>query len=114
MKTKFACVVLTCVVLSVSGCGSRPQNLINGNPEKLIVGKWEAAGSSGIITAEFSKDGKANLTMFGQTLQGTYKMNGDDELEWTLNGKTTKCKVKVTATELEVTSEGKTVNYKKV
>jgi hypothetical protein len=41
-------------------------------------------------------------------------MNGDDELEWTLNGKTTKSKVKVTATTLVVTSEGKTVTYKKV
>src|SRR5437899_12995057 len=114
MKTRFAFVVLTCVVLSMSGCGSSPQNLINGNPEKLIVGKWEATGSSGIITAEFSKDGKANLTMFGQTLQGTYKMNGGDELEWTLNGKTTKSKVKVTATELEVTSQANTIKYKKV
>jgi hypothetical protein len=41
-------------------------------------------------------------------------MNGGDELEWTLNDKTTKSKVKVTATELQVTSEGKTVTYKKV
>jgi hypothetical protein len=114
MKTKFAFVGLTCLLLSMSGCGSGPQNLINGNPEKLIVGKWEATGSSAIISAEFSKDGKANLTMFGQTLQGTYKMNGSDELEWTLNGKTTKSKVKVTATELEVTSEANTVKYKKV
>ena len=50
--------------------------------------------------------------MFGQTLQGTYKLKGD-ELEWTVNGKTTKSKVKVTATELEVTSEGITVIYKR-
>ena len=113
MKTRFAFVGLTCLVLSMSGCGSSPQNLINGNPEKLIVGKWEAVGSSGIVTAEFSKDGQAKLTMFGQTLQGTYKMNGD-ELEWTLNGKTTKSTVKVTATELEVTSEANTIKYKKV
>ena len=61
----------------------------------------------------FTKDGRASLTMLGQSLQGTYKVNGD-ELEWTLNGKTVKGKVKVTATELQVTSEGNTVTYKKV
>jgi uncharacterized protein (TIGR03066 family) len=114
MKTRFAFVLLTCVVLSL-GCGSSAQiPIVGSSPQTLIVGKWEVAQSGGIITAEFSKDGKANLTMFGRTLEGTYKMNSDDELEWTLNGKTTKCKVKVTATELEVTSEGKTVIYKKV
>jgi uncharacterized protein (TIGR03066 family) len=113
MKTRFAFVVVTCVVLSMSGCGSSSQNPILGK-QNSIVGKWEAGESGGIITAEFCKDGKANLTMFGRTLEGTYKMNGDDELEWTLNGKTTKCKVKVSATTLVVTSEGNTVKYKKV
>jgi hypothetical protein len=106
MKTRFTFVVLACVVLFVSGCGSSPQN--------LIVGKWEAAQAAGKLTVEFSKDGTAKLTMLGQTLQGTYKVNAGDELEWTLNGKTTKCKVKVTATELELTSEGNTITYKKV
>jgi uncharacterized protein (TIGR03066 family) len=106
MKTTFAFVVLACVALSVSGCGSSPQN--------LIVGKWEAGQTGVKLSAEFSKDGKAKLTIFGKTLQGTYKVNSGDELEWTVNGKTTKCKVKVTATELELTSEGNTVTYKKV
>jgi uncharacterized protein (TIGR03066 family) len=86
-----------------------------GNKEKL-VGTWERV--KGTLppgaTVEFTKGGKAKLTMFGQTLQGTYKVNGGDELEWTLNGKTTKSKVKVTTTEMEVTSEGKTIKYKKV
>jgi hypothetical protein len=51
--------------------------------------------------------------MFEQTLRGTYKLNGD-ELEWTLNGKTTKHKVKVSATELEVTGDNRTVvSYKR-
>jgi hypothetical protein len=106
MKTKFACVVVACVALSVSGCGSSPQN--------LIVGKWEAGQAGAKLTAEFSQDGNAKLTILGKTLQGTYKVNGGDELEWTLNGTTTKFKMKVTATELEVTSEGKTVTYKRV
>jgi hypothetical protein len=106
MKTRFAFVVLACVVLSLSGCGSSPQN--------LIVGKWEAGQPGGKLTVEFSKDGQAKLTILGKTLDGAYKVNGGDELEWTLNGKTTKCKVKVTTTELELTSEGNTITYKKV
>ena len=68
------------------------------------------AGSS----SKFGNDGQAKITMLGQTLQGTYKINGGDELEWTVNGTTTKYKTKVSATELELTSEGKTVIYKKV
>ena len=105
MKTKLGIVAVACVVVFMSGCGSSSEN--------LILGKWEAGESGLKITAEFAKDGKAKITMFGQTLQGTYKLNGD-ELEWTLNGRTTKGKVKLTATEMELTSEGKTIKYKKV
>lgn len=105
MKTKYALVLLACVVFSVSGCGSSPQN--------LIVGKWQAGQSGLTLEAEFTKDGKATLTMFGKSFHGNYKLNGDD-LEWTLNGTTTKSKVKVTATELELTRDGKTITYKKV
>ena len=97
MRMNLALVGLAGVVLSLSGCHSGPQ--------ELIVGKWKA-GQGGIkVTAEFARNGTAKLTMFGQTLQGTYRLEGD-ELEWTLNGKTTKNKVKVTATELEVTAGG--------
>ncbi len=66
------------------------------------------------MTVEFSRDGTAKLTMFGQTLQGTYKLNAENELEWTLNGKTTKSKAKVTATELELTDDSnRTIKYKR-
>jgi hypothetical protein len=104
MKTKFAFVVLAFVVLFAYGCGSSPQN--------LIVGKWEAGQEGMKLKVEFTKDGKANITMFGKPVQGTYKVK-DDELEWTMGDKTTKYKVKVTATELELTSDGKTITYKK-
>ncbi len=106
MKTNLAIIMVFCyVALGLSACGrSRPQD--------LIVGKWKT-GQGGIkVTDEFAKDGTAKLTMFGQTLQGTYKLEGD-ELEWTLNGKTTKSKVTVTGTELEVTSDGTTIIYKR-
>lgn len=103
MNAKLSIVVAACMALFVSACGSSPQS--------LILGKWEVE-SAIKMTVEFSRDGTAKLTMFGQTLQGTYKLEGD-ELEWTVNGKTTKSKVKVTATELEVTSEGITVIYKR-
>src|SRR5438552_2211957 len=113
MKTRFTFVVLACVVLFMSGCGSSGQNPIVGTQDP-IVGKWEAGQAGSKITAEFGNDGQAKITMLGQTLQGTYKINGGDELEWTVNGTTTKYKTKVSATELELTSEGKTVTYKKV
>jgi uncharacterized protein (TIGR03066 family) len=106
MKTKIAFVALACFALCVSACSSSPQD--------RIVGKWEAGQAGVKLTAEFAKDGKAMITIFGKTLQGTYKVNDGGELEWTVNGTTTKCKMKVTATELELTSEGKTITYKKV
>src|SRR5216683_3467251 len=98
MKTKLGIVAVAWVALIVPACGSSAQD--------LILGKWEAGESGLKITAEFAKGGKAKLTMFKQTLPGTYTLKGD-ELEWTLNGKTTKSKVKLTTTEMELTSEGK-------
>jgi hypothetical protein len=89
----------------LSGCGS--------SPESLIIGKWQAGETGFKITAEFSKNGTAKLNMFGHTVHGTYKLDGD-ELEWTVGGKTTKSKAKVTTTEMELTSEGKTITYKKI
>lgn len=67
------------------------------------------------MTAEFGSDGTAKITMFGQTLQGTYKLNAANELEWTVNGETTKSKVTVTSTELDVTDEqNRTIKYKRI
>jgi hypothetical protein len=106
MKTTLAFVAMAFATLCVSGCTSSPQN--------LIVGKWEAGPAGAKLTAEFGNDGNAKLTMFGKTFRGTYKVNGSDELEWTLGGKTTKCRMKLTATELELNSEGQTITYKKV
>ena len=103
-----------CAALLLSACGSSPQS--------LILGKWEAAsakvGGSDVggvpkLAAEFNRDGTATITILGQMLQGTYKLNGENELEWTVNGITSKSKVKVTATELEVTDDTKTVRYKR-
>jgi hypothetical protein len=104
-----------CLVLFLSACGSSPQN--------LILGKWEAAsakvggsdvGSIPKLAAEFNRDGTAAITILGQTLQGTYKLNGEHELEWTVNGITSKSKINVTANELEVTDEAnRTVKYKR-
>jgi hypothetical protein len=51
--------------------------------------------------------------MMGQTLQGTYKIQGD-ELEWTMSGITSKGKLNVTATELAVTDDAnRTIKYKR-
>jgi len=105
MKAKVRIVIALSVALFLSACSSRPQS--------LIVGKWEAE-SAAKVTAEFSEDGTAKLTMLGQTLSGTYKLNTEDELEWTVNGITTRMKVHVTATELEVTDgSNRTIKYKR-
>ena len=95
MTAKLSIAVAAWVLLFGSACGTSLQ--------RLILGKWEVEGAPMKMTAEFSNDGTAKLTMFVQTLQGTYKLNGENELEWTLNGRTTTSKVTVTATELDVT-----------
>jgi len=121
MNAKWSIVLIACVAMFLSACGSSPQS--------LIVGKWEVAsakvggvdtgyskvGKANKMAAEFSGDGTARVIMFGQTLQGTYKLNGGNELEWTMSGKTTKSKLKVTATELELTDDASAtiVTYKR-
>src|SRR5260370_32058301 len=105
MNAKLSLAIAACLAVFVSACGSSPQS--------LIIGKWEVE-SAVKMTAEFSRDGTAKLTIFGQTLQGTYKVNDENELEWTLNGKTTKSKVHVTATEIELTDDAnRTIKYKR-
>ena len=106
MTAKLTIAVAACVVLFASACGTSPQ--------RLILGKWEVEGAPMKMTAEFSNDGTARITMFGQTLQGRYKLNAENELEWSLNGRTMTSKVRVTATELEVTDgANRTIKYKR-
>jgi hypothetical protein len=105
MNAKLSMALLACLALFVSACGTSPQN--------LILGKWEVE-SAVKMTAEFNRDGTAKLTMFGQTVQGTYKLDGDNMLQWSLNGRTTKGKVSVTATELELTDDqNRTIKYRR-
>jgi hypothetical protein len=106
MKTKFGAIVIASVVLFLSACGL--------SPESRILGKWEVENAPLKIAVEFHNDGTANITMFGQTLQGTYKLTPENELVWTVSGKTTKAKVNVTATELELTDDqNRTIKYKR-
>jgi hypothetical protein len=129
MNAKLSIVLVACVALLVSACGSSSQSLIGASPESLILGKWEATSAkvggadagpevgnalnAVKMTAEFNRDGTARITMLGQTLQGSYKLNGENELEWTMSGITKKSKVNVTATELEVTDDSnRTIKYK--
>jgi hypothetical protein len=107
MNAKLSIVVAACVALFVSACGSSPQS--------LILGKWEVENAPLKMTAEFSPDGTAKITMFGQTVQGKYKLNSGNELEWTMNGMSTKSKVNVTAIELELTNDqNQTIKYKRM
>jgi len=106
MKAKLSIVLIACVALLVSACGSSPQS--------LILGKWEVDSSPVKMTAEFNGDGTAKITILRQTVQGTYKVNPGNELVWSVNGITTKSRVNVTATELEVTNEAnQTIKYKR-
>jgi hypothetical protein len=98
-------VVAISATLVICACGSTPQS--------LILGKWDAE-SALKMTAQFMRDGTAKLTMLGQTVQGTYKLNPENELEWTMNGRTTRAKVHVTANELELTNyENQTIKYRR-
>jgi len=105
MNATFKIMLVAWVAVLLAACGSRPQS--------LILGKWQAE-SAVKLTAEFNEDGTASITMFGQTLRGTYKLNGEDELEWTMGGKTTKAKIKLTETDLELTdTSNRTIIYRR-
>jgi hypothetical protein len=105
MNAKLSIVLVACVALFVSACAPSPQS--------LILGKWEVESAPMKMTAEFSRDGTAKITMLGQTLQGTYKLD-QNELVWTMNGTTTKGKVNVTPTELELTDDAnRTIKYRR-
>lgn len=104
MKVKLSIALVACAALFVSACSS---------PQSLIVGQWEVENAPLKMTAEFSGDGTAKLTMFGQTVQGKYKLDAG-ELVWTVSGITTKSKANVTATELELTDDqNRTIKYKR-
>jgi hypothetical protein len=105
MNAKFKIMLVAGAAILLAACSSGSQS--------LILGKWQAE-SAVKLTAEFNKDGTASITMFGQTLRGTYKLNGEDELEWTMGGKTTKAKIKVTETDLELTdASNRTIIYRR-
>ena len=101
-KAKLCIVAAACLVL-LSACAPSSQN--------LILGKWEVQNAPTNMTAQFNSDGTASVTILGQAMHGTCKM---DELEWSMNGMSTKAKVKVTASELELTdSSNRTIKYKR-
>ena len=104
IKASFCIVVASLVLLSA--CAP--------NPQSLILGRWEVENAPTKMAAEFKSDGTATITILGQTVHGTYKLNGEDELEWSMNGMNTKAKVKVTPTELELTDNAnRTIKYKR-
>ena len=66
------------------------------------------------MRAQFNSDGTAAITLLGRTVHGTYKLTGD-ELEWSMNGMSTKARFKVTATELDLTDDhNRTITYKRI
>jgi hypothetical protein len=106
INSKLSIALAAFVALFLSACGATSHS--------LILGKWEVENAPMKMTAEFRPDGMAKITIFGQTLQGKYKLSDDDELEWSMNGMSTRGKVNVTATELEITdSENRTIKYRR-
>ena len=100
MNAKLSIVVPACLALFLSACGSVPQN--------LILGKWEAASAT-VAGADAGPEVGSALN----AIKGTYKFDGN-ELEWTVNGITTKSKANVSATELDVTDgANRTIKYKR-
>ena len=105
MKFNLAGIAAFLLLLLVA-CGSAPQN--------LIVGRWEVVNAPMKMEADFRPDGTASIGMLGQTVRGTYKLNHGDELEWSMNGMNTKAKVKVTATDMELTdAANRTIHYRR-
>jgi Lipocalin-like domain (DUF4923) len=105
MNSKSSFALPACIAIFISACGY--------DSHSLILGKWEVENAPMKMTAEFNRDGTAKITMLGQTVQGRYKLNAD-ELEWSMNGMSTKAKLNVTATELELTdSENRTIKYRR-
>ena len=106
MNAKLRTALVTCLALFLSDCAPSPQS--------LILGRWEVESAPIKMTAQFNRDGTAKITMFGQTLQGTYKLDAGNELEWSMNGITTKSKINVTASELELTNDAnQTIRYRR-
>jgi hypothetical protein len=97
---------IACAAILISACGSTSKG--------LILGKWEVENAPMEMTAEFKGDGTAKISMLGQTVQGTYKLDNGNELEWTMNGRTTRGKLNVTATTLELTDDAnRTIRYRR-
>ena len=106
MNVKAGVVFSACIALLLCACGAAPQ--------RMILGKWEVVNAPTKVTAEFSSDGTGKLGILGQIVRGTYEVNGEDELVWSMNGMTTKQKFKVTSTQLELTDErNQTIIYRR-
>jgi hypothetical protein len=103
------------LLVTVSGCGSSPKD--------MIIGKWETTQKQGDvevkITVEFTKDEVKMSAMGLDFPPGKYKWVDNDNIEVTMKGpdgkeKTEKSKVKVTKDELEMPDpEGKVTKFKR-
>ena len=96
MATNLVILLSTCLLVSLAAC--------DASSHQQIVGKWQAGGAIK-VTAEFDRKGVAQLTIFGQTVRGRYEWVGDNVLQCTLNGITTRYRIKVSATQLELTDD---------
>ena len=105
MITKLVVLLSTCLLVSLVAC--------DVSSHQRLVGKWQARTALK-VTAEFDPKGVAQLTQIGQTVRGRYEWVGDNLLQCTLNGMTTRYRVEVSATQLELTDErNQTIVYER-
>jgi uncharacterized protein (TIGR03066 family) len=109
MKKAICLAALACAVLLLSSSTARAQT-----PKELIVGKWLSLDEKQKGTLEFTADGKLKVSIEGLTIDGTYKIVGEDGLEITIGKETNSGKFKVSKETLELIKDGKTDKFKRI
>lgn len=103
MRKKFMVLALVlCTVLLLAACGG------SSSP---IVGKWKDE-TTGMSTIEFKADGTLSAAALGQTITGTYKIDGDKITTNVLEQEAT-ATFKVEGNKLTITSDGVSTVYDK-
>lgn len=107
--------VLAIFAILLAGCGGGTKTL-----KDQIIGKWEGndPDMGGIITFEFMKDGKAQMSAASMTIDVAYSWVDDDTIELTIDfgmgePESTPMDVKIDGKKLFLTADGDTMEFTK-
>ena len=111
-KTTYRLITLIAIVaIFLTGCGGGKKAL-----KDQVIGKWECTGSAltgdttTTLTFDFKKDGKAQISTSGITLDITYKWLTDTQMEITMSfmgeSQTLTPEVAVNGNKMNLTVEG--------